>query len=1474
MRKTITFLVMAVLLCTVKSSLADEEPNDQYYSKQWGLKAVHAPAVWEITTGSSNVYAVVMDTGIETGHEDLKDNLDAKYSRNFSVKTSETFFNIDSINSRDYADTHGHGTHVAGIIAARGNNGVGIAGMSWNSKIITVKVSDTNGSVNVFRRGEILSSALEYVRDILSANPEMKIVINMSLGWQEKVHPSRASSSEYRLWSVLHELDQTKRALLFISAGNDGVNISSPENGEYYYPVSYTGISNMIVVANAQNDDGYSRLLGGKDRGSNWSKTSVDIAAPGTSIFSTYSQKYHDETQEITTSNGNNYIHLTGTSQASPYAAGTAVLLWSKYPGKTAAEIKQAILKGANAYYASDYTRFGFLDAKGAFDFMAGIDVKPGIPIDDIRFPDDELRKYVLKNIDSDHDSRLSETEISSTLKINITGLPVSDLTGLKHFTSLEELYCSGTKISSKVTGINADETLPDTLRILNISNCSDVSDLDVTGCTNLRKIDCSGNNLSFLDLRGLDMLNEIHCERNKLTALELPYYYGGTISFGEQEWPAVSLEKSGEEAYTFDISMYVQSDLLSNVSGLQAGITKSSTSDYVAYAGYNVKLDTSTGIVTISKSAASDKFPVPQSIKYDYNTGSTHTLTVVLNVQGVSGDDNQEEEYPLIDGNTFQDKNLLSYVKRFDTDSDGRFSPEEIQNVKSLSLPPMEITSLKGLEIFTSLVSLDCHNNNITDMNSLISVMPSLRSLNCDGNRLTSLRVNNHPALKSIVCQMDTLSDIDLSGCKMLESFSAGSSKNLKRLNIRGTAITRLSYFSGLEELDAENCTHITNLQLDSCQLSRLNVKGCTSLKTLICGYNKLTSLDVTSCSALERIYCAQNSLQFLGVKGLKSLAYIDCSKNSLQNLELSGCDSLASLNCSSNALSSFDVSPCAAIINLDISDNAIEDFSAPDMASLRILKCGSNKITTLDLHGCQSLTGLGFAANPLRSVDISNCTSLDSFAFMGDHYGSKGTLEYLNASGCTSIYAINCNDNVITSINVTGCSSMNTLNCQDNMIASINISGCDSLEYIHCQNNPLRSLIVMNAPSLISLRCDNTSLDVLDVSGCSVLEMIYCGNSLINTLNLSGCSSLKELYCESNDLHTVDLSHCVSLQRFNARFNHLPYVELPRWFDANLHGQTIPGYSLAETGDSVWPYKFDFRQCVPEDKISNIVSHDTFVGTSQKRVQGYDGSTAIYTSYKDGVAYFSSMPTRIYYCYNADYRHYNSNSSLMDVSIILSEVHVTPSPQEPSENSSGEETPRDSTPGGPPTDGNSGSNAIPDGITGNIRSILGVDENVPVQNLTMDNSNIGTDRKDNTIRYVDGLRVLALLPEIQVYADGVYIIPVSFDTPAHLGEYLTWHPFYDDVNSSTFSSSRNEACVFLNEDGSELTMPLIREIDYLKVAAYLEAGKVYTPAISTETSSGNTENMGTSSGGGCESFTTLWALFAVFIIAGKKNA
>ena len=150
---------------------------------------------------------------------------------------------------------------------------------------------------------------------------------------------------------------------------------------------------------------------------SNYSANEVHIASPGDNIYSTLSIKHNSSYESkagFTAGASGCYVSTQGTSQASPYVAGTAVLLMSAYPGKSISEIRRAILDGANSYYAADKTIYGLLDVKGAFDVMAGKTVKPGVPIDDIHFPDEAFREYLLSEIDINGDSRLNEDETAA----------------------------------------------------------------------------------------------------------------------------------------------------------------------------------------------------------------------------------------------------------------------------------------------------------------------------------------------------------------------------------------------------------------------------------------------------------------------------------------------------------------------------------------------------------------------------------------------------------------------------------------------------------------------------------------------------------------------------------------------------------------------------------------------------------------------------------------------------------------------------------------------------------------------------------------------------------------------------------------------------------------------------------------------------------------------------------------------------
>jgi thermitase len=241
---------------------ADLSANDPYLSQQWGLTKVMAANAWDITTGNANVNIAILDTGVDSDHPDLAKKIVA--NKNFTLSTT-----VD--------DIAGHGTHVAGIAAAITNNGLGTAGLGYNSSIMNVKVLGDDGS-----------GAYSWITNgIIWAADNGARVINMSLGGG-----SASSTLEAAInyaWS--------KGVVIVASAGNAGT--STPVYPGYY--------NNVISVAAT---DSYDRLTSWSTYGE-W----VDVAAPGSSIYSTLIN--------------NAYGYKSGTSMASPFVAGLAGLVFT-----------------------------------------------------------------------------------------------------------------------------------------------------------------------------------------------------------------------------------------------------------------------------------------------------------------------------------------------------------------------------------------------------------------------------------------------------------------------------------------------------------------------------------------------------------------------------------------------------------------------------------------------------------------------------------------------------------------------------------------------------------------------------------------------------------------------------------------------------------------------------------------------------------------------------------------------------------------------------------------------------------------------------------------------------------------------------------------------------------------------------------------------------------------------------------------
>ncbi len=296
-------------------------PDDSYFSSQWGLKKIEAEKAWDISRGSSSVLVAVLDTGIDYNHPDLKDNIwlnpDEKCSDGNDNDNNEKiddckgwdFVNDDNDPMDDDRSGSGsHGTHVAGIIGAIGNNGYGVAGVSWQVKLMPLKVLDNKGS--------------GYISDIIDAinyakNKGAKI-INLSL---------EAEEAESGINSLKDAMSSANDCLFIVAAGNKGYDLDKIN----IYPASFK-LENLISVGATDNSDS-------KGYFSNYGINTVHLAAPGSKIYSTQSRMAPGFVNYTTA-----FFYETGTSMAAPFVTGVAALLKANNQNLTNKDIKEIIL--------------------------------------------------------------------------------------------------------------------------------------------------------------------------------------------------------------------------------------------------------------------------------------------------------------------------------------------------------------------------------------------------------------------------------------------------------------------------------------------------------------------------------------------------------------------------------------------------------------------------------------------------------------------------------------------------------------------------------------------------------------------------------------------------------------------------------------------------------------------------------------------------------------------------------------------------------------------------------------------------------------------------------------------------------------------------------------------------------------------------------------------------------------------------
>ena len=400
------------------------------------------------------------------------------------------------------------------------------------------------------------------------------------------------------------------------------------------------------------------------------------------------------------------------------------------------------------------------------------------VAIDETNFPDYNFREnWILKQTFAD-DNYLTDQEAASVTAIDISSKGIADLKGIEHFTALKTLNCSGNSLVTSTLDVSKNTAL----EVLNCSSNYNLTTLDLSKNTKLKTLDCSNNyEMTVLDVSANTALQTLRCNNNQLTTLD------------------VSKNTALTELYCYCNSIRDE--------GMQTLISSlhQNGGTLCAYATTNDQNEMTTTHVADAKTKKWQVKAWDGSNSVDY----AGIFAVYINATN------------------FPDAAFREYVKDFDANpTNGYLTEVEIDGVTDITVPLMDITSLKGIEHFTELLYLDCNSNKLTALD--VTKNTALKNLICTGNQLSAINLSKNTALEVLDCSNNKLTAIDVS---------------------KNTALTTLDCYDN--------------------QLTALDVSANTALEFLNCSNNKLTALDMTHNTSLEQLVCSGNNIS----KGMQAL-------------------------------------------------------------------------------------------------------------------------------------------------------------------------------------------------------------------------------------------------------------------------------------------------------------------------------------------------------------------------------------------------------------------------------------------------------------------------------------------------------------------------------------------------------------------------------------------------------------------------
>ena len=541
------------------------------------------------------------------------------------------------------------------------------------------------------------------------------------------------------------------------------------------------------------------------------------------------------------------------------------------------------------------------------------------------------------------------------------------------------------------------------------------------------------------------------------------------------------------------------------------------------------------------------------------------------------------------------------------DTNNDGKLDVD----IKSMKIPnSYAIKSLKGIEFFEDLETLDCHGIGLTTLN--VTKNFNLKELNCSDNQLKDYLYILSSGLKKLDCSNNKLTHMNL---------GILSGLNLEEVNCSNNNITNIVMWS-VGELVKFDCSNNDLMTLD--------VSQCSKLQQLNCAGNQLMELDVSSQTHLTELDCSNNKLTELNVKQNGSLTSLICNDNQLTTLDLSKNNSLSNLNCANNRLACVDVTGISVTITADgnrcpiavRTDGKFDLTTLPGFnvgkatnwnggsvfgTTLRVnagadevsyqYNCGDGVNRTFIFETSLPINEKNFPDDNFRNYiktykagsrdvltveerskvetievegkNISRLEGIEAFPNLKVLKCGNNSIQKLDLRQNPKLETLKCNENQLTQLDLSKNPDIDYLYCSENQLEQLDVSHLQ-LKYLYCSHNDLEQLDVKNSkllieldcsknnrltaldldvahkPNLVRVECQNNQLTSLILGENKGLEKLNCANNQLTQLNLNNMSALKELNCANNQLTQLNLKNMISLKELRCQNNQLTALDV----------------------------------------------------------------------------------------------------------------------------------------------------------------------------------------------------------------------------------------------------------------------------------------------------------------------------------------